>query len=130
MFSYSCRYLLMTPFVVSSTIFWTVSKVKEKEYFGKKFCNFKALFEWRFTFLIYVKIDYSKFDTVIFFSHTNKKISLSGHGYFFPFSHCPFLIIFFSIKPTYRIFLSVLRNSKFHNRFYMWIIISLKSPTS
>ena len=35
-----------SPLFVSFAIFRTVSKVKEKECFGKKFCKFKILLEW------------------------------------------------------------------------------------
>ena len=38
--------ILTFSLFVSFAIFWTVSKVKEKGYFGEKFCNFKILFEW------------------------------------------------------------------------------------
>ena len=46
----------MSPLIASFAIFRTVSKVKEKGCFGKKFCKFEILLNGRFTVFIYLKM--------------------------------------------------------------------------
>ena len=68
--------LLTSLLFVSCTIFRTVSKVKKKECFGKKFCNFKILFEQEI-YISYIPYnDYSNFKSVIFFSLPHKNIQI------------------------------------------------------
>ena len=93
-----------------SPILKTVSKVKEKGYFGRKFCKFKILFEREIYILVYLKM-ITWISKLLFFSlththththihtHTHTQIPLSAQEYFFPLSQ-PFFRIFFPIKPT------------------------------
>ena len=70
MFSYSCAYTFDVSLVCFNRHFRTVSKLKEKGYFGKKFCKFKIL-EWDLYFLCTLKWLHE----FIFFSDTNSAFS-------------------------------------------------------
>ena len=59
--------LSMSPLFVSFAIFKTVSKVKEKRCFGKRFCKFKILFEWEIYIFYILYNDYMNFRTLFFF---------------------------------------------------------------
>ena len=98
------RILSTFPLFVSFAIFRTVSKIKKKgclvriSALSKFFLNSCK----RFTFLMYLKNDYSNYIAVnFFFTILNTQIPLSAHGYSFLLSQ-PFFRIFFPIKPTQR----------------------------
>ena len=91
---------------VSFAIFRTVSKVKEKGCLVRSSANLKSLLNGRFTLLIYFKMNYMNFRTVVFSLTLIHKFCfqvrdtffycLSLSGFFFqsnPHSEDPFLII-------------------------------------
>ena len=129
MFSYSCTYTFDVSFI-SFTVFRTISEVKEKGRFSWKFCNFKILFELeKISFFVCLKDDYSNFKADNFFfspAHANTQILLSAYGYFY---RClkPFSGFSSQSNPHSKDLFLILRNTRFHNRFYMWIVTSLKS---
>ena len=112
---------------VSFTIFRTVSKVKEKWCFSKKFCKFKILFEWEICLHFFYTLKWlNEFQNCFLLWH-HTQIPLSAQGCFF---HCLSLsgFSFISNPHSENVFL-ILGNTRFHSRFYIWIVASLKSTT-
>ena len=115
--------LSTSPLFVSFAIFRAVSKVKEKVCFGKTFCTF--------TFLIRLKDDYSDIKAVncFFSSHTQiHKFRFQLIDTFFHYLS-PFSGFSSQSNPHNEDLFLILRNTKFHNQFYIWIVTSLESTT-
>ena len=66
---------------------------------------------------------------LFFFSppHTNTQILLSAHGYFFFYCLDHFSEFSSQSNPHSKDLFLILRNTRIHIRFYMWIVTSLKS---
>ena len=91
--------------------------------------NLKSFLNGRFPFLIYLKTITWILKLLFFFSHTHThkfhfQLGDTVFHYLSPFSGFSFQSNPHSEDP----FL-MLGNTRFHNRFYVWIVISLKSTT-
>ena len=121
--------LSTSPLLLSFAIFRTVSKLKKRGCFGKKFWNLKSFLN-RFRFLISLKM-ITTISNLLFFSlsHTQMhkfyfKVIVTLFDCFIPFSG------FFSQSNSHSEGLfPILRNTRFHNRVCIWIVTSLKSTT-
>ena len=66
---------------------------------------------------------------VFFLKHTSTQIPLSAaHGYSFPLPHS-FSGFPSQSNPHCEDLFLIFRNTRFHNRFYIWTVTSLKSTT-
>ena len=128
-----CKWLLLLKLTSAYATFFPCIVYFWRYVLVRSFAPLKSFLNRRFKFLICFKNDNSNFKAVIFsLSHTDTKIRkfhIKLMDTFF--LHCLSPFSGFSFQSTPRsedLFLS-LRNTRFHNWFYMWILTSLKSTT-
>ena len=100
-------------------------------FFVRSSALLKSYWNWRFTFFICLKSDYSNFKAVNCFSPSHTQTHKFRFQLMDTFFHClsSFLGFYSQSNPhSVDIFL-ILRNTSFHNRFYIWTVTSLKSTT-